>query len=94
MQASIFSKRFGVIVLLAMATALLTFVQPVEAGFVTKQLTNNSYGDFYPQINDNGWVVWQRYDGHDYEIYLYKGSGSPIQLTNKGSSQKTENKAR
>ena len=29
---------------------------------------------FYPQLNDSGYVVWQQWDGNDYEIFLYNGS--------------------
>jgi hypothetical protein len=51
------------------------------AGYTTAQLTNNSYADEFPQINDAGQVVWQGWDGSDYEIYLYSG-GVTSQLTN------------
>ena len=34
-----------------------------------------------PQINHLGQVVWHRHGGHDREIFLYKGKGEPIQLT-------------
>jgi subtilisin-like proprotein convertase family protein len=44
------------------------------------QLTNNNYADHYAQI-DNGQVVWQGYDGNDYEIFLYNGT-TVVQLTN------------
>ena len=38
-------------------------------GFANYPLINNN-----PQINDNGYVVWQRSDGTDREIFLYDGS--------------------
>ena len=57
-------------------------------GTSTTQLTNNDYKDEHPQINDNGYVVWQGCDGldcevfgGDWEIFLYDGS-STTQLTN------------
>jgi hypothetical protein len=37
------------------------------------QLTNNSYEDANPQINNDGKVVWYGYDGSDTEIFLYDG---------------------
>ena len=37
------------------------------------QLTNNNYADTLPQINFNGDVVWQRYDGSDSDIFLSLG---------------------
>ena len=45
------------------------------------QLTDNAYDDRYPQINDNGEVVWQGSDGLDDEIFFYDGT-STTQLTN------------
>ena len=45
------------------------------------QLTNNSYSDGRPRINDSGYVVWQGNEGNsDYEIFLYNGNDT-IQLT-------------
>ena len=44
------------------------------------QLTADSFNDYDPQINDSGQVVWYRYDGSDYEIYLYNGT-TTVQLT-------------
>ncbi len=55
-------------------------------GASTIQLTNNNFMDLDPQINDNGWVVWQG-GGQDFtqkylrEIYLYNGSQT-LRLTN------------
>ncbi|MHC4445016.1 MAG: TolB family protein, partial [Planctomycetota bacterium] len=49
-------------------------------GTSTTQLTNNSYGDYFPQVSGSN-VVWQGYDGNDYEIFLYDGT-STTQLTN------------
>jgi cysteine-rich repeat protein len=34
------------------------------------QLTNNSYNDGAPQINNNRYVVWYGFDGSDHEIFL------------------------
>lgn len=42
------------------------------------QLTDNEYDDFEPQINDNNDVVWQGYDGNDYEIFLYQSTSETI----------------
>src|SRR3990170_1217088 len=43
------------------------------------QLTNNTFPDRGPVI-DGGQVVWEGYDGNDWEIFLHNGS-SIIQLT-------------
>jgi hypothetical protein len=50
-------------------------------GTSTTQLTNDSYPQLNPQINDNGYVVWSGYDGPGDEIFLYDGT-STTQLTN------------
>ena len=44
------------------------------------QLTNDSYDDYYPQVYGSN-VVWDGWDGSDYEIFLYDGTGT-TQLTN------------
>jgi len=50
--------------------------------YPTFQVTDNNYYDAVPQINDNGDVVWQGYDGSDYEIFLYdRATGLTLQLT-------------
>lgn len=41
----------------------------------------SSVNNKWPQLNDNGDVVWQGFDGNDQEIYLYSG-GVVQQLTN------------
>jgi hypothetical protein len=51
------------------------------------QLTNNSYGDYWPKINDNGYVVWRGFDGSDYEIFLYDGT-TTTQITNNSYDDK------
>jgi len=50
-------------------------------GTSTTQLTDNDYHDGLPQINNNGWVVWEGFDGTDWEIFLYDGT-STTQFTN------------
>ncbi|MDD5681154.1 MAG: PEP-CTERM sorting domain-containing protein [Candidatus Omnitrophica bacterium] len=45
------------------------------------QLTDNTYDDYHPVINNNGSVVWCGNVDTDYEIFLYNGS-STVQLTN------------
>jgi hypothetical protein len=49
-------------------------------GTATIQLTNNSYNDGSPVINDNDYVVWSGRNGSDREIFLYDGTNI-IQLT-------------
>ncbi len=43
-------------------------------GVVTLTATND--GNWRPQINDSGRVVWHGFDGHDYEIYAIDRDGS------------------
>jgi len=50
-----------------------------ERNNVITQLTDNNYDDIGPQI-DNRQVVWQDYDGNDYEVFLWDGD-SIRQLT-------------
>ena len=42
-------------------------------GSETTQLTVNEFDDWYPDINDNGYVVWQCSRGDDYEIFISDG---------------------
>jgi len=50
--------------------------------YVIKKISRNPYyDDTNPQINNNGQVVWEGYDGTDWEIFLYDGS-TTTQLTN------------
>jgi hypothetical protein len=46
------------------------------------QVTNNSYFDVAPKVNDNGSIVWQGYDGSDYEIYCLVPGQAVKQITN------------
>ncbi len=43
----------------------------VARDYIITQITDNNYNDEYPQLNDNGFIVWQSHDGNDWEIYLY-----------------------
>jgi len=44
--------------------------------------TNRNTPKQYLQINDRGQVVWQEWDGKDWEIYLWDGTSSPpVQVT-------------
>lgn len=56
--------------------------------FTTTQLTNNDYSDAQPQINDNGWIVWQR---NQVEVLLYNGNAT-TQLTDWGTFPQINNK--
>ena len=47
----------------------------------TRQLTNNNFQDLNPRVSGNN-IVWQGWDGNDYEIFMVSGNGNPIQLTN------------
>ena len=49
-------------------------------GSSPRKISNNSYGpNIQPLINNQGQVVWQGYDGHDYEIY-YWDAAKPVIL--------------
>jgi hypothetical protein len=45
----------------------------VSYSLTIKQITHNFYNDWYPQINNHGYVVWYEFDGTDNEIFLYDG---------------------
>jgi alpha-tubulin suppressor-like RCC1 family protein len=46
------------------------------------QLTDNSYDDYYPNVDGN-YIVWYGWDGTDYEIFVRdRGAASTLQLTN------------
>jgi hypothetical protein len=51
---------------------------PARAGVL--RLTQSTAPDLNPRINSAGQVVWEAYDGHDTEIFLWNG-GSVQQLT-------------
>jgi murein DD-endopeptidase MepM/ murein hydrolase activator NlpD len=55
--------------------------------FTTTQFTNNDYSDVQPQINDNGWIVWQR---NQIEVLLYNGT-TTTQLTDWGTFPQINN---
>ena len=49
---------------------------------VPTPITNNTFRDDSPQINNDGYIVWARQsDSLDYEIFLFGSAGSPIQIT-------------
>ena len=50
-------------------------------GTSTTKITNNSVLDISPQINNLGEVVWEQYDGNDYEIYYWR-NGTATRITN------------
>ena len=55
-------------------------------GTNTTQITDNSYDDIFPKINNIGYVVWQgRKDGLTYEIFLYDGT-TTTQITDNSYS--------
>ena len=63
----------ALLVLILLATA-----SSVQAGWITTQLTTNLVYDSYPQINNNGHVVWSgpggTDGGTDSELFYYDGS--------------------
>ena len=70
----------GLVVLLASFLSWL-LIPALGIAQIIYPITDNSYDDLYPQINDNGYVVWQEWDGSDWEIFLYNGT-TITQLTN------------
>ena len=82
-------KRIGLILLAALTSfAVLWGGVCIAAGsaagqlaWSTTQVTDNTLDDLDPQVSD-GRVVWQGYDGTDYEIFTWKvGDSAPTQLT-------------
>ena len=49
----------------------IVFLLNSQAYAGISQLTDNSYEDYNPRINDAGCVVWYGYDCTDAEIFLY-----------------------
>jgi hypothetical protein len=35
------------------------------------QITTDNYDNKNPRVNASGQIVWQKWDGKDYEVYLY-----------------------
>lgn len=55
-----------------------------------RAVTANSYDDWSPQINASGRMVWQGYDGSDFEIYSANASGgTTVRITNNGYSDES-----
>lgn len=58
----------SLLVLLISSIVIFSFVTVSHSQYTTTQITNNSYADAYPQINNNGEVVWMGLNGSDDEI--------------------------
>jgi hypothetical protein len=54
-------------------------------GGIAQVTDNNGYFDVAPQVMDDGKILWQGWDGHDYEIYCLVPGQGVIQLTNNNS---------
>ena len=64
-------KKLAFILMLG-ALMILGFPQgDTTLEYIVIRLTENEFRDYEPQINDNNDVVWQGFDGNDYEIYMY-----------------------
>ncbi len=59
----------------------LTSVTVPAADYTSTIITSNNYTNSAIQINSGGQIVWQGFDGEDYEIFTYK-NGAVTQLTN------------
>ena len=73
-------KKYLSVFALAVILGFTTISTSYAVTYDTIQLTNNSSDDWDPQINANGYVVWEGYDGSDGEIFLYDGTNT-TQLT-------------
>ncbi len=76
-------KKTQAAALLVLVTIIFSLILSGNAwaAYATTQLTSNSYNDLKPQINSVGQAVWEGWDGHDWEIFLYSG-GVVTQITN------------
>jgi hypothetical protein len=63
-------KSFFSILILAILTSSISAAQTWDV----IQLTDNSYEDRNYKINAGGHVVWEGYDGNDWEIFYYDGT--------------------
>jgi hypothetical protein len=58
----------------------------IDTALVTYQVTNNNGAfDVSPQITNDNRILWQGWDGHDYEVYSQALGKNPVQLTNNDS---------
>ncbi len=65
-------RKLSLILMLG-ALMILAFPQnDTTLEYTIIQLTDNTYRDREPQLNDNNDVVWMGFDGNDYEIYMYE----------------------
>lgn len=68
------------VLVMSVLVGLLAGASQGETGpWTIVQLTDDDYPDGYPQVSGSN-VVWQGWDGNDYEIFLYDGT-TTIQLT-------------
>jgi len=76
--------RYSLTALLLAVAALFLFDLAAEAAvYQTIQLTDNDEDDQFPQVSGNN-VVWEGFDGNDYEIFLFDGA-TTSQLTSNSS---------
>jgi hypothetical protein len=73
---------------LMLCTAIVCFLKPPSfaATYTIQQITNSNTGNYKPQINASGQVVWYGYYGTSYEIFLYDPSTGITQLTTNNTS--------
>lgn len=71
-----------------------TVIEKMSTTYTSTQLTDNSnenslypsYDDLYPQINDNGNIVWQGYNGASWQIYHYNVTIGTTNLSNNANN--------
>jgi hypothetical protein len=67
-------KAFLLILSLSVIGMLTTISVSYSITYTVRQITDNSYDDLNPQINVNGFIVWEQFDGQDVEIIRYNGT--------------------
>lgn len=75
--------RLTILAVVLLALNLALGANP--AGAEPTRMTDNSAYDVLPQLLDDGRLLWQGWDGHDYEIYCQAPGQGVTQLTNNDS---------
>ncbi len=81
-------SNFRITLFLLPLFTLLVMLCPARAPatvYSAPQNISGDLGEYYTdhQINDKGWVVWSGPVSSGSEIFLYDGSGSPQNISNK-----------
>lgn len=71
-------KFFSLLLLLLFFLIIIPSNSFSQIDYAVTRLTDNQYEDLKPHINDNNDVVWQGFDGNDFEIFFLSYSESLI----------------